>query len=69
MSADAEGAVEIVRVLAARDPRIYGGPYVDKCGVCFAYCGYKEELPHSEDCPWLRAKKWVEEHDAAVPKP
>lgn len=61
-------AADIVRALAASDPRVDGW-----CFYCYGAASFGlqtgplEETRHVEACPWRRAVEWVSERPEEVP--
>lgn len=60
MSTEAE---EIVRALADSDP--IASNYPCECTLCMGGAVKLDSNYHAADCPWVRARRWVEVMDTA----
>jgi len=54
-------AEEIIRRLAASEPRIYEGKDEFICGNCRSHSGLYEKLKHTDSCLYRAAVKWAKE--------
>jgi len=63
-------AAEIVEALALREVRHGAGATSGDwfCGVCENEDDYSVDVEHRADCPWLRAKAWVEKRKGVLSK-